>query len=274
MTKVVENQNAAPPETAFADWNASLADLIAALGQEGFALALRRALSLCAGFDSLMITRYRGTSEPVCLFHDLDDVQAAISVSFHATGPFLLDPFYLACRDGRAPGAYRLCDLVPASFLLSEYYRRFYRRVRIRDELGLLLPDGPEGWIILSLARGLRSPSFDAASLGRVRASLPPLAALVARHWGASGRAGGAEVRPTRAQDLLGFLGGVSLSPREAEIIHLVLQGHSSPTIAASLGLAEGTVKVHRRNAYAKLGISSQGELFSMATRYLVSDPD
>lgn len=274
MTKVVEQETSVPIDLAFADWNAALGDLIAASGQEGFALALRRALSLCTGFESMMITRYRGTSEPVCLFHDLDDVQAAISVSFYATGPFLLDPFYLACREGRAPGAYRLCDLVPASFLLSEYYRRFYRRVRIRDELGLLLPDGPEGWIILSLARGLRSPLYDAAALGRVRAGLPPVAALTARHWSTPGRAGASDSRAGRAQDLLGFLGGVSLSPREAEIIHLVLQGHSSPTIAASLGLAEGTVKVHRRNAYAKLGISSQGELFSMATRYLVSETD
>ena len=259
-------------DATLADWNAALGDLIGQIGQEGFALALRRALSVCAGFESMVVTRYRGTSEPVCLFHDLDDVQAAISVSFYATGPFLLDPFYLACREGRVPGVWRLQDLVPPSFLLSEYYRRFYRRVRIRDEMGLLLPDGPEGWIILSLARSLRSPEFDAAALARVRGGQPPLMAAIRRHWGRPET--DADARPGRAQDLLGFLGAVSLSPREAEIIHLVLRGHSSPTIAVSLGLAEGTVKVHRRNAYAKLGISSQGELFSMATRYLVSDTD
>ncbi len=259
-------------DTIHADWSAALGDLIGQIGREGFALALRRALSVCTGFESMVVTRYRGTSEPVCLFHDLDDVQAAISVSFYATGPFLLDPFYLACREGRAPGVWRLQDLVPSSFLLSEYYRRFYRRVRIRDELGLLLPDGPEGWFILSLARSLRSPEFDEAARARVRAGLPPLQAAIRRHWGRPDAAAAAEVRLGQAQDLMGFLGAVSLSPREAEIIHLVLQGHSSPTIAASLGLAEGTVKVHRRNAYAKLGISSQGELFSMATRYLVSD--
>ena len=274
MAIVVEFTPHLKSEAGLRDWNAALGDLIEQIGQDGFALALRRALAVCTGFESMMVTRYRGASEPVCLFHDLDDVQAAISVSFYATGPFLLDPFYQACREGRAPGAFRLRDLVPTSFLLSEYYRRFYRRVRIRDELGLLLPDGSEGWIILSLARSLRSADFDATALDSVRLGFAPLFAAIARHWGQSAEPETTDGRPGRAQDLLGFLGAVSLSPREAEIIHLVLQGHSGPTIAASLGLAVGTVKVHRRNAYAKLGISSQGELFSMATRYLVSDTD
>ncbi|WP_170336551.1 LuxR C-terminal-related transcriptional regulator [Ruegeria arenilitoris] len=37
------------------------------------------------------------------------------------------------------------------------------------------------------------------------------------------------------------------------------------------LGITEGTVEVHRNNANSKLGVSSQAELFSAATRYLAS---
>ena len=59
------------------------------------------------------------------------------------------------------------------------------------------------------------------------------------------------------------------LTPREPEVVRLILQGHSTPSAAAYLGIAQGTVKVHRHHAYAKLGISSQAELFSMASRHL-----
>ena len=54
------------------------------------------------------------------------------------------------------------------------------------------------------------------------------------------------------------------LTAREAAIIELVLQGHSSESVGLHLGISTGTVKVHRRNIYRKLGISSQTQLFSL----------
>ena len=51
---------------------------------------------------------------------------------------------------------------------------------------------------------------------------------------------------------------------REKAIIELVLQGHSSESIGLRLGVATGTVKVHRRNIYRKLKISSQAQLMSL----------
>ncbi|MGB5065942.1 MAG: LuxR C-terminal-related transcriptional regulator, partial [Albidovulum sp.] len=41
------------------------------------------------------------------------------------------------------------------------------------------------------------------------------------------------------------------------------LKGHSAEATSRILGIAPGTVRIHRRNIYSKLGISSQGELFS-----------
>ena len=35
------------------------------------------------------------------------------------------------------------------------------------------------------------------------------------------------------------------------------------------LGITPGTVKIHRKNIYAKLGISSQAELFNRFIRYI-----
>ena len=54
------------------------------------------------------------------------------------------------------------------------------------------------------------------------------------------------------------------LTQREGEVVSLVLRGHSSEAIASELKIAAGTVKIHRKNIYAKLGIGSQAELFSL----------
>jgi DNA-binding CsgD family transcriptional regulator len=51
-----------------------------------------------------------------------------------------------------------------------------------------------------------------------------------------------------------------------------VLRGHSSEAIGDALGIASGTVKIHRKNIYAKLGIGSQAELISMFLASLSGD--
>jgi DNA-binding NarL/FixJ family response regulator len=56
----------------------------------------------------------------------------------------------------------------------------------------------------------------------------------------------------------------LKLTSREVAIVELVLQGHSSESIGLRLGITTGTVKVHRRNVYRKLGISSQTQLLSV----------
>ena len=53
-----------------------------------------------------------------------------------------------------------------------------------------------------------------------------------------------------------------NLSPREREIVRLILSGHLRAGIARKLGLSAGTVKNHRRNIYGKLDITSERELF------------
>ena len=44
----------------------------------------------------------------------------------------------------------------------------------------------------------------------------------------------------------------------------MILKGHSSLSISHALTIALPTVKTHRRNAYAKLGISTQQQLFRL----------
>lgn len=54
------------------------------------------------------------------------------------------------------------------------------------------------------------------------------------------------------------------LSKRERAVCIAILAGRKAETIAGELGLAASTVVTYRRRAYAKLGISSRAQLFSI----------
>lgn len=53
------------------------------------------------------------------------------------------------------------------------------------------------------------------------------------------------------------------LSPREAEVCAGIVLGYSSIAISLNLQIAVNTVMTHRKRAYKKLGVCSQGELFA-----------
>jgi len=51
------------------------------------------------------------------------------------------------------------------------------------------------------------------------------------------------------------------LTPREREVVKLLLQGKSNKLIALSLGISRRTVEFHLKNVYAKFQVSSRVEL-------------
>lgn len=253
-----------------AGWATAFATLAETIGTAGFPAALRQMLGQSCSFDSMVATRFSGATPPVSLYQDLDALQAAITVEFYASGPYLLDPLYQAGRNGKTPGAYRLMDLAPEGFYRSEYYRVIYGKLGISDEIGLLIPDGEESWILVSLARFTRKQKFTDEDTGRLNAVFGLISAVVLRQWGQLERPL-KDTTGTDWDDRMQTFGNGVLSPREGEVVQLVLQGHSTPSAAAYLGISPGTVKVHRHHAYAKLGISSQAELFALASRHLAS---
>lgn len=70
------------------------------------------------------------------------------------------------------------------------------------------------------------------------------------------------------AKDAIGRF-APELTPREREIVQLVVEGHPSATIAQRLGISRGTVKNHRRRLYGKLNITSERELFLLYVTWL-----
>lgn len=59
------------------------------------------------------------------------------------------------------------------------------------------------------------------------------------------------------------------LTPRERQIVELVLSGYPSAKIAEKLEVSEGTIKNHRKRLYYKLDITSERELFLQFLEHL-----
>ena len=64
-----------------------------------------------------------------------------------------------------------------------------------------------------------------------------------------------------------------SLTQREREVLDLVVDGLMNKQIASRLGIAEPTVKVHRRQVMAKMAADSLAELARMVEKSGVSTP-
>lgn len=59
--------------------------------------------------------------------------------------------------------------------------------------------------------------------------------------------------------------GHAALTPREIQVIELLAQGMRNKEIAATLNLAEDTVRVHLKRVYAKLGVSDRTAVIRIA---------
>ena len=58
-----------------------------------------------------------------------------------------------------------------------------------------------------------------------------------------------------------------TLTPRELEVLKLVIAGMLNKQIASQLGTTEGTIKVHRGRVMEKMGVTSVAELVILAQR-------
>jgi DNA-binding CsgD family transcriptional regulator len=70
-------------------------------------------------------------------------------------------------------------------------------------------------------------------------------------------------IRLLQPEEIRQRCSGVQVSRREAEVLAFLLRGQKASEIATRLGITEYTVKDHLKHAYAKLGITSRGQLLT-----------
>ena len=114
--------------------------------------------------------------------------------------------------------------------------------------------------MFISLGRLVGESKFSAKDVDRLNQAHPIIAALCQQHF----RNRAARIGPSvDRDDVMRRLGG-GLTQRELDVVSFILRGHSSKSIARRLDLSVETIKVHRKNTYRKLGISSQSALFAL----------
>lgn len=259
------------PDTKVLRWEELLAQCIDSIGNDEFHAHLVNALKSLVEFDYSVVFAYYKRAKPLCLNHTFSLDQRIVFVDDYLKGPYLLDPFFKACSRHITLGLYRLRDLAPDRFYQSEYYRSYYIRTGLSEEICYIfyLPTGVAA--VISLMRSQERSRFSAREFRLLENVSPIVISMAQRHWEDVTNNFYTEFESAEKQNDHSLIEkavsesfGSRITPREIQVVAQVLEGHSSESIAKSLGISVGTVRIHRRNIYAKLQVSSQQELFSI----------
>ncbi len=250
-----------------------LGDAIAALDSPAFAERLSEFLKGCCSFDNIAVIAYRGEAKPIILHSAYRTATVYAWLDEYVEGAYLLDPFFRAHLARVPTGIYTLRDVAPDQFKRSAYYRSYYKKTTIVDEICALAYTA--GGYSVQVSMGTDKSSghpFSRRALASLKAYESVICSLLERNWrnldaraGENGPTGGGDgSHADRLINQLRMSRDIELSMRQAEVALLILQGHSSTSIALRLGISPQTVKVHRKLLYARCRISSQAELFAM----------
>lgn len=256
------------------EWLESVAAIIAAENGEATADALIDAIACIIAHEGTCLLAFHTFAPPEVLHHTLEPAAASHYLDRYLAGPYLLDPLYqLALRD-RKPGVCRYRDETPDRFHSSQYYRQYCERTHLSDEVDYLLDVGESTTLALVVAR--RERPFASSDISRLKQVCPIVHAAMRATWSRwPGEVRGNDERQGMHQRLTRCFenfGEGLLTDRERETTQLLLRGFSTKAIARQLDIAPGTVMVHKRNLFGKLGISSQYELFSRFIDTLAGD--
>lgn len=258
-------------------WLEPAGEVIAAIGTESFADRMSDALRNIAPFDYTVVFGYHGAARPLDLFDNFPEGKRKIFVEDYQEGPYLLDPFYLASTKPLDPGLYRMRDIAPDRFYQGEYFRSYYVQTGLAEEIGYFV-DLPGGAVlVVSLMRAERA--FSVKEVREFKQYWPVISSACRQNWrdlssrfaGGSNAGSDPRIHKSVERAFLRF-GDGTLTPREREVVEFSLKGHSADAVGKILNISPGTVRIHRKNIYAKLRIHSQGELFSAFIKTLVDE--
>lgn len=247
------------------------------VGTPAFAARYKRLLAAKLKVDTFLLIRFDPDAPPTVQSGWLRRrVVPEVALEEYCDRTYLFDPFFQFRGFAAQGGVYHLPQIAPDRFFSSKYYLEYYRKTGLCDEVGLLapLPDGSTAH--LSLSRLESSGPYTRREIGCLQHYGPLLVELLVQHNLALQEQedqGSAKTQFSPLSDIIRTqaldLFAVHLTNRESQIAALVLLGHSNRSAALKLGIARETNKVHRRNLYRKLSISSQGELFALFTHLL-----
>ncbi|HWP10984.1 MAG TPA: helix-turn-helix transcriptional regulator [Ramlibacter sp.] len=243
--------------------DAAFAPTVAALGTLAFASELLAALNRGVPVDHVCLMRFADRSRPPVLESaswrggdHVGEVQRAYLAGLYRQDPNLK----LSAQTGVA------VHHLPRDAIASDSYRAScYQRAGLLERLTVSASDAGQ-LIALNLYRLEATGPFIREQIRAIEALAPLLAALAVKHVAVMNM----RLRSRDRDDRIDALGARlhatngALTPRERTVLARVLTGMTSQGIALDLGLALSTVLTYRKRAYARLGVSSQAELFAL----------
>ncbi|MDH4047048.1 MAG: helix-turn-helix transcriptional regulator [Gammaproteobacteria bacterium] len=256
-----------------AEWHQAVANVVAGTDHAAIADALVSAIGLVVDHEGTCLLAIHSNASPDVVHHTLEPAGRKHYLERYLAGPYLLDPLYQLALKSDKPSLCRFRDQLPDRFRASEYYKQYCERTHLLDEMDYLLPVSDETTLVLVIGR--RTHTFSKAELSRLQLTEPLIRAGMQRIWQDWAKNADYHVTDDRVHrrltECFERFGESLLTEREQQISQLLLRGYSSKSIARELKIAPGTVMVHKRNLFAKLGISSQYELFSLLINALES---
>ena len=239
-----------------------LACLIGAIGKPGFTDLLLAAAGHAVAHDAAALMVLHPAAPPAVLVDRLKPAERGYLYGDYLSGVYLLSPFYRLSRTLKAPRVARIREIAPRGFTQSEYHRRYFALIGVADMIGLLIPATDSETVFISFSRNTGHPRFSAADARRLAADIGVLGAATLRHAELVGPLASRHIAAAAAGLVSHRHEAAGLTAREAQVVNLILEGHSARAVGEVLRISGETVRVHRRHIYEKLGVSSQAELF------------
>ncbi|WP_162932974.1 helix-turn-helix transcriptional regulator [Roseovarius sp. EL26] len=252
----------------------ALGDTINALGTSDFAPALYHWLQGNCAIDNITIIAFFQDRKPEVFFSHTNVRRVFERLeSEYVRGAYLLDPAHALHLNDANEDLYRYKDIAPDHFQRTEFFAAYYGRTTLVDELIYFVQPADGVSVTICIGRDASSKrKFSTKAIAQARALAPIVTALSKQQWHdlQSTKTTSSEPVPETLRERLVAEKDIALSPRQSEIAFMILKGHSSVSIGLTLGISPQTVKVIRKQLYKKCMISSQAELFSLLTPYLL----
>lgn len=256
---------------------AIMGDLVSSMGDRSFASTYCNLFHSLLDIEECTVFSFRDSTNPMALLIEgrCEDrtAKAREIAADYVSGGYRSDPNIIDSKGELsvyATGIDRIMD--------RDYRARFYERPAVTHELVMLAQSGADLYYA-SFYRTGNAQSFDAKDVAMLGSLSGFIVKSLHKHNELAGspeiveecsalaRAPTCEPRAETLSHLRTVLlnSPGKLSPREAEVCAGIVLGYSTLAISLNCKITPNTVATHRKRAYAKLGISSQNELF---TRY------
>jgi DNA-binding CsgD family transcriptional regulator len=201
------------------------------------------------------------------LYHQIPASAVASQVDEYLEGPYREDPFYQTSMKNPKSRLYRLSRVTLGKLEQTEYYREYYSDTGTVDEAVYLAKLRGGNVINLSMMRLPQHGPFTDEEYETLYLLADPISELLKSHSEHDQFAITHLIQPGIDHQIdLAFrtFGESMLSPREKDVLELMLRGYGTDTSASRLDIAVETVRRHRKSIYRKLDVSSQTDLFSL----------